>query len=140
MTKITYLDLENACPRTRWYGIDFEHDQTVDLDQITHLTDVEKEEMIGKAKGNRFFIVHEGVDAGRSSDATEKGFGSRRRRRGAPAKQMPRVLDKMRVFLDSKGADTLRDMTEEAMKAEFGASRDTCRKARETLLSKNDDN
>jgi hypothetical protein len=124
MTRITYLDFENACPRTRWFGIDFEHKRPVDLDPITHLNDAEKEEMISLARRNRFFIVDD--DAGRP-----------RRRRGAPLKQMPRVLDEMQSFLASKGADSLRDLTEESMKAEFGASRDTCRKAREKLLSKN---
>jgi hypothetical protein len=53
------------------------------------------------------------------------------RKRGQAAVVLERVKAKMRSF-DLK---VLASLTEEAMKAEFGASRDTCRRARKEIQS-----
>jgi hypothetical protein len=128
MTRITYLDLENACPRTQWYGIDFEHKQTVDLDQVTHLSGPEKEEMIEKAKGNRFFMVEEAASS------------LRLRPRGAPPRQMTRLLKEMASHVAQHGLGDLAAMTQEEMAQRFGAARSTCQRARLSILSRNGGN
>lgn len=54
------------------------------------------------------------------------------RKRGPKAATFDRVLNAMRA---SGGYANVQEWTEEAMKAEFGASRETCRKARDLLQS-----
>jgi Bacterial regulatory proteins, gntR family len=60
-----------------------------------------------------------------------------RRKRGRIAKVTPEIEQKMKDDLDSKRftPESLAAMTEEALRAEYGGSRDTCRKARERVLS-----
>ncbi|KAF0140361.1 MAG: hypothetical protein FD153_797 [Rhodospirillaceae bacterium] len=58
------------------------------------------------------------------------------RKRGPMSKVSLRVQSTMRDDLKKYGRKWLEEMTEEAMHAQYDASRDTCRKARHTVLSK----
>jgi hypothetical protein len=68
---------------------------------------------------------------------SEKAVNLSRRRRGRPAELTSEITKKMRGDLVEKRVTPgkLRGMKEEELKAKYGASRDTCRKARETVLS-----
>ncbi|GJD95218.1 hypothetical protein OCOJLMKI_2428 [Methylobacterium iners] len=60
---------------------------------------------------------------------------SRLRKLGRPPRKQEAVKDKMRDFISREGMPALQALTEEAMKSLFGASRDTCRKARQELAT-----
>jgi hypothetical protein len=71
------------------------------------------------------------------ADSTGNVVGFNSRKRGRQAKATPRVMDSMRQDLrESKFTiQELADMTEEALRAQYQASRDTCRKARDRILA-----
>ncbi len=73
MTKITYYDHEKAAPRVVFHGVDFEHKEPVEVDDIKQAT------LIRLAEANRFFEVTEKGDSepnkayGRGAEAAVAG-------------------------------------------------------------------
>jgi hypothetical protein len=73
VTKITYYDREKAAPYVAFHGIDFEHKEPVEVDELRHAT------LIRMAEANPFFEVTEKGDSepnkayGRGADAAAAG-------------------------------------------------------------------
>ena len=64
MAKVTYYDREKAAPRVVFQGVEFEHKEPVELDEIEHAT------LIRLAEANPFFEV-----AARASGAPSRAYG-----------------------------------------------------------------